>query len=82
MQTMKIHHWTAIGRSVFDLHAGKGPTGLYHVRIAQASKDAPPDTAKLIALAPAMAHALSCAARGDCSPARAILESIPPNFRS
>jgi hypothetical protein len=78
----KIHHWQAIGRSVFDLHAGCSPLGLFNVRIAQASKDAPPDTAQLIALAPAMAHALSCAARGACGPARAILESIPATFRS
>jgi hypothetical protein len=78
----KIHHWQAIGRSVFDLQGGRSPSGLFNVRIAQASKNAPPETAQLIALAPAMAHALSCAARGDCGPARAILQTIPSTYRS
>jgi len=73
---MKNTYWIARGRSVFD---ARGPMreGFYlpPARIAQVGKNAPFAAPELIALAPTMLRALQCATKGDCGPARAIVEA-------
>lgn len=79
---MKNHLWIALGRGVFDkLGPMRADFYLPDARLVQVSKNAPPGTAQLIALAPAMVEALEAAQRGDLAPCRALLESIPPGFR-